>query len=89
MKWLKGLADREEVREEVREGVRESTDVVASSQSTVNMVQVVDFLTGKGVSKEEAMEVRTEGEGWRVEGGGWRVEDVQLSGDHFPSIVLW
>ena len=42
-------------------------------QSTVNMVQVVDFLTGKGVSKEEAMEVRTEGGGWRVEGGGWRV----------------
>ena len=46
-------------------------------QSTVNMVQVVDFLTGKGVSKEEAMEVRTEGGGWRVEG------------DHFPSTVLW
>jgi len=29
-----------------------------SLQSTVNEVQVVDFLTGKGVSKEEAMEVR-------------------------------
>jgi len=27
-------------------------------ESTVNEVQVVDFLTGKGVSKEEAMEVR-------------------------------
>ena len=54
----------------MRERGREGTDVVVPFQSTVNMVQVVDFLTGKGVSKEEAMEVRTEGGGWRVEGGG-------------------
>ena len=75
------------------------------SQSTVNMVQVVDFLTGKGVSKEEAMEVRTEGGGWRVKGGGWRLEGGgwrvkgggwrlegggwRVEGDHFPSTVLW
>lgn len=27
-------------------------------QHTVNMVQVVEYLTGKGVSKQEALEVR-------------------------------
>lgn len=27
-------------------------------QHTVNMVQVVEYLTGKGVSKEEALEVQ-------------------------------
>ena len=79
VKWLKGLADREEVRGgRVREEVRVAcTDAVVSFQSTVNMVQVVDFLTGKGVSKEEAMEVRTEGRGCTT---GWR--------DQFSSTVL-
>ena len=79
MKWLKGLADREEVRgARVREEVRVAcTDAVVSFQSTVNMVQVVDFLTGKGVSKEEAMEVRTEGRGCAT---GWH--------DQFSSTVL-
>ena len=56
IRWLKGLADREEVSGRVT-AAQCNACFALSSQQTVNIVQVVEHLTSKGVAKEEALEV--------------------------------
>lgn len=54
VRWLNTLAEKDEVKSYLPCHTHE---LVPLLQHTVNMVQVVEHLTGKGVSKEEALEV--------------------------------
>ena len=58
VKWLKGLIDREEVSGCSCLCTHRDPHYNLPPQTTVNIVQLMDFLTNKGVSKEEVLEVR-------------------------------
>ncbi len=55
IKWLKDLVDREEVAYRFASPI--ALDPSLLFQSTVNVVQWVDYLVSKGVTREEALEV--------------------------------